>query len=75
MDLYYQNETLYIDISDELDTREYELLQRRIFRIIDDYGVDKVVIQNRRSHYHNRHFLKQMRQDFYEKYPGDFLIK
>ena len=75
MDLYYQNETLYIDITSDLDELGYSRLKSKIFRIIEDYGVDKVVIQNHHQIFHNRHYLRQMKQDFYEKYPGDFFIK
>lgn len=75
MDLYYQNETLYIEISNNLNEQDYIALRRRIFRIIDDYGVDRVVIKNHRSIFYNRHFLNQMKQDFYHNYSGDFLIK
>jgi len=75
MELYYQNETLYIDITKDLDELGYKRLKNKIFRIIEDYGVDRIVIQNHREVFHNKHFLRQMKQDFYEKYPGDFLIK
>lgn len=75
MDLYYQNETLYIELSNNLNEQDYIALRRRIFRIIDDYGVDRVVIKNHRPIFYNRHFLNQIKQDFYHNYSGDFLIK
>ncbi len=75
MDLYYQNETLYIDIMDCLDHDEYISFQAKIFRIIEDYGVERIVIQNHNPIFYNRHFIRQMKQDFYQKYSGEFLIK
>ena len=75
MDLYYQNETLYIDIMDSLDHDEYEKLQAKVLRIIEDYGVERIVIQNHNPIFYNRHFIRQMKQDFYQRYPGEFLIK
>lgn len=75
MDLYYQNETLYIEISNDLKIEDYADFKTKIFRIIEDYGIDRIVIQNNKHIIHNRHLLNQMKQDFYQKYPGEFLIK
>ena len=75
MDLYYLNETLYIELLNDLNSEEYEHLKARLFRIVDEYGVDRVVIKNHHKIFHNRHFLNQMKQDYMRKYPGDFFIK
>ncbi len=75
MELYYLNETLYIELINDLDLEEYEALKKRVFRIVDDYGVDRVVIKNHHRIFHNRHFLNQMKQDYIRKYQGDFFIK
>ena len=75
MDLYYFNETLYIELLNDLNSEEYEHLKTRLFRIVDDYGVDRVVIKNHHKIFHNRHFLNQMKLDYMRKYPGDFFIK
>lgn len=75
MDLYYLNETLYIELLNDLNLEEYEHLKARVFRIIEDYGVDRIVIKNHHKIFHNRRFLNQMKQDYMRKYPGDFFIK
>ncbi len=75
MDLYYQNETLYVELLEDLDERKYNDFRGKIFRIIDDYGVDRIVIQNHLEIYHNHHYLKQMKQDYAEKYHGEFFIR
>ena len=75
MDMYYQNETLYIDIADGLSLEEYHLLKARIFRVVEDYGVDLGGIRNLHNIFHNRFYLNQMKQDFTKTFSGDFLIK
>ena len=75
MDLYYINETLYIELLNDLDLREYQNLKRRIFRILDDYGIDRIVVKNHHKIFHNRHFLNQIKQDYMARYTGDFYIK
>ncbi len=75
MDLYFQNDTLFIDILQDLDEVQYRRLKMKIFRIIEDYGVDKVIIENHHQIFHNRHLLRQIKQDFHDSYAGEFLIK
>lgn len=75
MDLYYQNETLYVDIMDALDTKDYSQMETKIFRIIEDYGVSKIVIKNHNQAFHNRQFLRQMKQNYASKYVGEFVIR
>lgn len=75
MDLYYQNETLYVDIVDSLDTNDYSKIEAKIFRIIDDYGVERIVIKNHNQVFHNRQFLRQMKQNYTSRYTGEFLIR
>ncbi len=75
MDLYYINETLYIELLNDLDFRGYQDLKKRIFRILDDYGIERVVVKNHHKVFHNRHFLNQMKQDYIQKYSGDFYIR
>ena len=75
MDMYYQNETLYIEIAEGLTLEEYDLLKTKVFRVVKDYGVDRVVVQNDHHLFHNRFYLNQMKQDFSRNFGGDFLIK
>lgn len=75
MELYYQNETLYIDINQGLTSKNYQRVKERIFKIITDYEVEKIVVQSIDSPRTNRHLLNQMRHEYHNKYNGDFLIK
>ena len=75
MDLYYQNETLYIDINHTLTAQNYLKFKDRIFKIVRDYGVDSVVVENNPVTFKNRYFLNQMKHEYASIYHGDFLIK
>ena len=57
MELYYQNETLYIDLNEDLDEFTYRKLKHKIFRIIEDYGVDRIVLHSKHQIFTNRHFV------------------
>ena len=42
---------------------------------IDDYGVERIVIKNHNQVFHNRQFLRQMKQNYASRYTGEFLIR
>ncbi len=75
MELYYQNETLYIDLNEDLDEFTYRKLKHKIFRIIEDYGVDRIVLHSKHQIFTNRHFVRQMKHDYESLYQGEFLIR
>lgn len=74
MELYYQNETLFVDIDTILDEESTHLLKSRIFRIIDDYDIDHIILNNREKT-KNKQALYQMQTEYHRKYDGSFLIK
>ncbi len=74
MQIYYQNTTLYIKIMNNLDELEYLKLKQKLFHIIEEYGVSRIVVQNYRQIFSNRYFIRQIKQDFQTNFQGDFLI-
>lgn len=75
MELYYQNETLYVEIVSEIAREDYEEIRRKVFHIIEDYGVERVVIQNNCSAFFNRRLLNMLKQDCNHKFNRHVLIK
>ena len=74
MEVYYVNETLYIELSNDLDFEEFECIRRRFMRIVDEYGVDRVVIKNPKHLFSNQKYIHQMKKDYLKKTSGDFLV-
>lgn len=75
MILYYQNETLYLELETDLKEIEYRSIKNRLFRIIEDYEVDRVVIEDSKECLNNWKLLRELKQDYYAKYKGDFFIR
>ena len=73
MDFYYQNETLYVDITNDINLDTISILQRRLFRILDDYGIDKIVISI--LGHTNKELLTRFKRLYYQNYKGYLLIK
>lgn len=73
MEVYYKNETLFVDVTNDITIETIALMERRIFRIIDDYGVDKIVISLYGNS--NKELLTQFKKKYYHHYRGFLLIK
>ena len=43
MEIVYTEETLYVNIFDEINELLVSKIQNRVFRIIDDYDIDNIV--------------------------------
>ena len=75
VELYYQNETLFVDIDTTLDIENMEGLKNKIFRIIDDYGIDNIVLKNNTHQLVNTYYLRKLKQEYRNKYQGRINIK
>ncbi len=75
MELYYQNETLYVDIDTLLDEGNLSFLKNKIFKIVSDYDIDHIVILNRTKKALNRYYLKQFKDEYYDKFHGRISIR
>ena len=75
MELYYQNETLFVDINTILNFDDMESLKSKIFRIIDDYEIDHVVLKNNTHQLLNNYYLRKIKQEYRNRYQGRIYIK
>ncbi len=73
MEVYYKNETLFVDVTNDITIETVALLERRIFKIIDDYGVDKIILSIYGNG--NKDLLNGFKKNYYHKYKGFLLIK
>lgn len=73
MDIYYKNETLYVDVLNDITIDTINVLERRLFRILDDYGIDKIVICI--LGHSNKELLTRFKRLYYQNYKGYLLIK
>ena len=67
MDLYYIDNTLYINLIDKISIEDKEYLKKRIENIINDYNVEKIVFEKTGYLFSNRHFLKDIKHMYANK--------
>ena len=75
VELYYQNETLFVDINSSLDLEDMEGLKNKIFKIIDDYDIDHIVLKNNTHQLLNSYYLRKIKQEYRNRYQGRMYIK
>jgi len=71
MDIFYTNETLFVNINDELTQNSVNIMQKRIFRIIEDYDIDNIVLKNHGS---SNNLLSPFVNDYKKKHNGNLQI-
>ena len=75
MNLYYQNGTLYVDILTILDDEVLESLKTKLFGIIDDYGINNIILSNTNHTRINHKYLSSLRREYLNKYNGRIFIR
>ncbi len=73
MELYYKNETLFVDVVNDMNIDTVEMLKRRVFRILDDYGIDKIII--RISGTYDKKIINDFKKEYHHKYKGYLVIR
>lgn len=61
MEIYYANNTLYIELIGTLKMEEKEYLKKRIAAIVRDYDVNQIIFESNNTFLSNRHFLKELK--------------
>lgn len=75
MNLYYQNETLFIDINMDINEVNLKGLKRKIFRIVDDYDINHIILRSFPNNVEYKKMFQQIKKEYNQKYTGFFLIK
>ena len=75
MELYYKNEILFVQIHDNLDEQYVSFLKRKVFRILNDYGIGHVVFEVLGRKKENIQKLKVLEKEYYERFNGSLLIR
>lgn len=72
MNLYYKNGNLYVEMH-IFGGDAFAILEKRVFQIIEDYGIDKVVIQVLGEC--DKNLFLPFKKNFYRKYNGYLVIR
>ena len=74
MNIYYMNNTLYVNLEDYLDDISINNLKSRVFNILDDYDINNIVL-NIISNNKDNYLINDFISEYHKKYKGNLLIK
>ncbi len=73
MELYYQNGILYVNVENDITVDTIDMLERRVFKIIDDYAIDKIIIRVLGKS--NKDLLNHFKRNYYHQFTGFLMIQ
>lgn len=74
MEIVYKDETLFVDVLDNIDNILIKKLENRVFRIIDDYDIDNIVVNILSDKEYDKDLLQIFLNSYHEKYKGKLKI-
>ena len=73
MNIYYTENTLYINMSDEINDESIINLRKRVFGILNDYDIDNIVLNVVTDK--NNILLDEFIREYQRKYNGNITLK
>ena len=74
MNMVYDDDTLYITINEKVNEFLYNKLRKRVFTIISDYAIEKIVL-NLVADDKNNLLVEEFINEFNNKYNANILVK
>lgn len=75
MEMFYTNNTLYINIEERINFTLINRLQKKLYRIIDTYHINKIEISILTNTYYDSSLLNDLVNDYKTKYNGHLIVK
>lgn len=74
MNIYYSDNTLYVNFKEEMDYISMDKLKKRVFSILDDYDIENIVLHIV-GESKDSLLLDEFLREYNSKYHGNLLIK
>lgn len=73
VDIYYTNETLYVKMNN-ITSATVNIMQKRVFRIIEDYNIDNIVLRIPKLYDDNSDILSSFVNAYHKIHNGNLRI-
>lgn len=72
MDMIYQNDTLFVDLSGEVDI---ENVRTKLFSVVGLYNIKTIVVSTTDVFNYKRSLFNELKEDYSRVYGGSIVIK
>jgi hypothetical protein len=74
MNIFYTENTLYVNLEDSVDDIMISRLKQKIFGILDDYDIENIVL-NVIAQNNNCFLLDDFIKEYHAKYNGNIVVR
>lgn len=74
MNIFYNDNTLYVNLEERVDDYMMHKLRRRVFNIVDDYDIESVVL-NLIANNKNDYLIEEFIKEYQQKYGGKIQVR
>lgn len=74
MNMVYDDDTLYVTINDKVNEYLYSRLRKRVFNIVNDYAIEKIVL-NLVADDKNNILVAEFIEEFNKNYTANITVK
>ena len=70
----YHNQTLFVNLNGEYNSKNISILKRKLYSIIDQYGINDIVIDRKQITQFDKNAFYDMLDDYDIKYGGNLIV-
>ena len=74
MNIFYTDNTLFVNLNDLINLDNVSKLKTRVFKILDDYDIENIVL-NIITNEKNNILIDEFIKEYSKKYHGNILVK
>ncbi len=74
MNMVYDDDTLYVTVNDKVNEYLYSRLRKRVFNIVNDYAIEKIVL-NLVADDKNNILVAEFIEEFNKNYTANITVK
>lgn len=75
MNIYYTNNTLYINIEDRINFTLINHLQKKLYRIVETYHINNIEIIISDDTHYDQSLIRDLVSDYKAKFNGHLIVK
>lgn len=74
LNIFYNDNTLYVNLDEYLDDYVLNKLKKRVFNILEDYDIENIVLNIVTSN-KNNYLLDDFIREYKKKFSGNLIVK
>lgn len=75
MDIFYTDNTLYVNMDNVSSSSDVNRMKKRVFKILEDYSIDNVVLNIVTDDSISSDLLDSFIEEYNQKYNGKIIMK